>query len=48
MTLLCPDDVATLYGAYLKSVADKLEDYEDFCKELRVMPDTLKTIGLIS
>ena len=48
MKLVCPDYVESEWGNYLKTVAEAVVDYEELCKEFRVMPETLKQLGIIS
>ena len=48
MKLVCSDYVESEWGNYLKTVAEAVVDYEELCKEFRVMPETLKQLGIIS
>ena len=48
MKLVCPDYVDSDWGVYLKAVSEAVVDYEELCKEFRVMPETLKQLGIIN
>ena len=48
MKLVCPDYVESDWGNYLKTVSEAVVDYEELCKEFRVMPETLKQLGIIN
>ena len=41
------DLINGLYGEYINDVTEKLEGYDEICKELWMMPEVLKSAGMV-
>ena len=47
MKLVDQDLIDEQYGKYFKDVTEKLEGYDDLCKEVRMLPQMLKRAGMM-